>query len=107
MSRPRKAFPARTFLPPTPIPVRPYNPYGWPEVLPAGERSVGALEPCAGACGRQSWVRYGTTVLCLVCAKRHALLERCRLEGTAPPAESGPRPTDDEGASSAIDGAEW
>jgi len=43
----------------------------WPDAVePLGPRWVGPFDACAGACGRWSWVRYGTVVLCLTCANR-------------------------------------
>jgi hypothetical protein len=35
-----------------------------------GPRRAGPFDPCAEACGRWSWVRYGDTVLCLPCTRR-------------------------------------
>jgi hypothetical protein len=43
----------------------------WPDALERlGSRRVGPFHPCARACGRWSWVRFGDTVFCLVCATR-------------------------------------
>lgn len=39
-------------------------------IMDLGPRRVGPFDPCAEACGRWSWVRYGETVLCLSCAGR-------------------------------------
>jgi hypothetical protein len=44
--------------------------YPWPDELPAlGCHSVGPFDLCA-ECSAWSWVRYGSTVLCLRCARR-------------------------------------
>jgi hypothetical protein len=43
----------------------------WPDTIaPLGQRRVGHFDPCARACGRWSWVRFGDVVLCLPCANR-------------------------------------
>ena len=40
----------------------------WPDELPElGPRRVGPFDPCVD-CGRGSWARYGTAVLCSSCA---------------------------------------
>ncbi len=62
-------------VPPSPPPVRPACYAGpWPDALPGlGCRSVDFFEPCADCWGtRWSWVRYGATILCLICALRRA-----------------------------------
>jgi len=42
----------------------------WPDELPGfGRRTVGPLDPCV-ACSVGSWVRHGSTVLCLHCVRR-------------------------------------
>jgi len=49
-------------------PRQPSYAFPWPDQVPAlGSHHVGPFELCAD-CGRGSWVRYGTTVLCLKCA---------------------------------------
>src|SRR6266850_2480497 len=43
----------------------------WPDAIEQlGRRQVGPFDPCARACGRWSWVRFGDVVLCLPCANR-------------------------------------
>jgi hypothetical protein len=45
--------------------------FPWPdEVKGLGRRRVDAFDRCA-RCSAGSWVRYGTTVLCVTCAKRN------------------------------------
>jgi hypothetical protein len=42
--------------------------FPWPNVVHGlGVRAVGPYHPCAD-CGRGSWVRYGSVVLCCACA---------------------------------------
>jgi hypothetical protein len=44
--------------------------FPWPDhVEGLGHRRVDAFDRCA-RCSAGSWVRYGTTVLCVTCAKR-------------------------------------
>ena len=62
-------------LPPRPA-VRWWS-YPWPDNLPRlGRRTVGPFDMCA-KCSAWSWARYGSTVLCLDCA-------RCRLRDARP-----------------------
>lgn len=45
--------------------------YPWPDALPGiGTRTVGPFDTCE-ECAVWSWVRYGVTVFCLACARRH------------------------------------
>jgi hypothetical protein len=47
---------------------RPTYAHPWPdEVHGLGFRRIGPFDPCVG-CGRGSWVRYGSVVLCCPCA---------------------------------------
>jgi hypothetical protein len=70
-NRPVRALPAAPVSGP-PLPARPrYHP--WPDQLAGvGPRRIGPFDPCARACGRWSWVRFGEVVLCLPCAHREA-----------------------------------
>jgi hypothetical protein len=44
----------------------------WPDMLPGlGPRHIGPFDPCAD-CEARSWARYGSTVLCLTCARRRS-----------------------------------
>ena len=68
------ATPYTTGAPPTPPKApadQPRYAHPWPDaIVGLGRRRVGPFDPCARACGRWSWVRYGTVVLCLPCADR-------------------------------------
>jgi hypothetical protein len=70
----KKAPPAKEANEAKELPRRPPPPsyaYPWPDFIAGrGRRRVGPFDPCARACGRSSWVRYGTMVLCLPCATR-------------------------------------
>jgi hypothetical protein len=44
----------------------------WPDALPGlGCRTIGPFDECHD-CATWSWVRYGTTVLCVGCARKRA-----------------------------------
>lgn len=48
---------------------KPGSPASWPESLAdAGEKRITPLKKCA--CGASTWVSYGDTPLCLICARR-------------------------------------
>jgi hypothetical protein len=50
------------------IPRPPAYAHPWPDAIPGlGPRGIGPFESCIG-CGRGSWARYGTLVLCCPCA---------------------------------------
>jgi hypothetical protein len=74
---PRRAVPERSMAPAPPRPPGVPDQGGtrvdpWPQALPGlGPRTNGPFVPC-DRCGSGTWVRYGGTELCLLCARRHA-----------------------------------
>jgi hypothetical protein len=53
-------------------PWHPTYAHPWPDELPGlGPRHVGPFDPCVD-CGRGSWARYGSAVLCCPCAVARA-----------------------------------